>query len=190
MVETFDVVVIGAGPAGENVADRVVKAGLSAVVVESELVGGECSYWACMPSKALLRPGEALRMVKRVPGAREAVTGQIDLAESLKRRDAMISDLDDKWQVKWLVDNNIGLIRGTGRIVGNKQVEVTAKDGSVTEVAATTAVVISTGSVSAAPPIPGATPLRPRFSAARAARSRHWPPAPAGRGRHRRSSPR
>ena len=93
MAESFDVVVIGAGPAGENVADRVIKAGLSAVVIESGLVGGECSYWACMPSKALLRPGEALRMVKRVPGAREAVTGEIDVAEALKRRDAMISKI-------------------------------------------------------------------------------------------------
>ena len=122
MAETFDVVVIGAGPAGENVADRVVKAGLRAVVIESELVGGECSYWACMPSKALLRPGEALRAVQRVPGAREAVTGKVDLKEALTRRDAMISDLDDKWQVKWLVANDISLIRGHGRLTGEKRV--------------------------------------------------------------------
>ena len=155
MAVTFDVVVIGAGPAGENVADRVVKAGLSAVVIESELVGGECSYWACMPSKALLRPGEALRAVRRVPGAREAVTGEVNLAEALKRRDAMISNLDDKWQVKWLVDNDISLIRGRGRLAGEKRIEVTAEDGTVTEVVASKAVVISTGSVSASPPIPG-----------------------------------
>ncbi len=155
MTETFDVVIIGAGPAGENAADRVVKAGLSAVVVESGLVGGECSYWACMPSKALLRPGEALRMVRRVPGAREAVTGKIDLGEALKRRDSMISNLDDKWQVKWLVDNNIQLIRGHGRLAGDKRVEVTAENGTVTEVIAGKAVVISTGSLSATPPVPG-----------------------------------
>ena len=161
MTDTFDVVVIGAGPAGENVADRVIKAGLSAVVIESGLVGGECSYWACMPSKALLRPGEALRMVKRVPGAREAITGEIDLAESLKRRDAMNSNFDDKWQVKWLVDNNIELIRGHGRIVGDKRVEVTHEDGSVTDVLANKAVVISTGSVSATPPIPGLAESEP-----------------------------
>ena len=161
MTVSFDVVVIGAGPAGENVADRVIKAGLSAVVVESGLVGGECSYWACMPSKALLRPGEALRMVKRVPGAREAVTGEIDLAEVLKRRDAMISNLDDKWQVKWLVDNDIELIRGHGRITGEKLVQVTHEDGSVTEVAANKAVVISTGSVSPTPPIPGLSESEP-----------------------------
>ena len=161
MAETFDVVVIGSGPAGENVADRVIKAGLSAVIIESGLVGGECSYWACMPSKALLRPGEALRMVRRVPGAREAVTGEIDLAESLKRRDAMISDLDDKWQVKWLVDNNIDLIRGHGRIVGEKRVQVTHEDGSLTDVIASKAVVVSTGTVSATPPIPGLTESDP-----------------------------
>ena len=99
MSETFDVVIIGAGPAGEIVGERAVKAGLSAVVVENELVGGECSYWACMPSKALLRPGEALRAVRRVPGARRAVTGEIDLAEALKRRDDMISDLLSKFPV-------------------------------------------------------------------------------------------
>lgn len=161
MTVSFDVVVIGAGPAGENVADRVIKAGLSAVVIESGLVGGECSYWACMPSKALLRPGEALRMVKRVPGAREAVTGEIELAEALKRRDAMISNLDDKWQVKWLVDNDIELIRGHGRITGEKLVEVTHEDGSETEVTANKAVVISTGSVSATPPIPGLSESEP-----------------------------
>jgi pyruvate/2-oxoglutarate dehydrogenase complex dihydrolipoamide dehydrogenase (E3) component len=161
MAESFDVVVIGAGPAGENVADRVIKAGLSAVVIESGLVGGECSYWACMPSKALLRPGEALRMVKRVPGAREAVTGEIDVAEALKRRDAMISNFDDKWQVKWLVDNDIELIRGHGRITGEKLVEVTHEDGSVSEVSANKAVVISTGSVSATPPIPGLSESEP-----------------------------
>ncbi len=153
--DVFDVVIIGAGPAGEIVGERAVKAGLSAVVIENNLVGGECSYWACMPSKALLRPGEALRAVRRVPGARGAVTGEIDLADALKRRDALISDLDDKWQVKWLDDTKISLIRGHARITGEKLVEVTSKDGTVSEVTANKAVVIATGSVSASPPIPG-----------------------------------
>ncbi|MCH7983698.1 MAG: NAD(P)/FAD-dependent oxidoreductase [Chloroflexi bacterium] len=161
MSETFDVVIIGAGPAGEIVGERAVKAGLSAVVVENELVGGECSYWACMPSKVLLRPGEALRAVRRVPGARRAVTGEIDLAEALKRRDDMISDLDDKWQVKWLDDTNIDLIRGHARITGEKLVGVTAKDGNVTEVGANKAVVIATGSVPTSPPIPGLAESEP-----------------------------
>jgi len=100
-------------------------------------------------------------MVERVPGAREAVTGEIDVAAALKRRDEMISNLDDKWQVKWLVDNDIELIRGHGRITGDKLVEVTHEDGSITEVAANKAVVISTGSVSATPPIPGLSESEP-----------------------------
>ena len=83
MNETYDVVVIGAGPAGENAGDRAVKAGLRVAIVEKELVGGECSYWGCMPSKALLRPGEALAALRRVPGARAAITGEIDVDEAL-----------------------------------------------------------------------------------------------------------
>ncbi len=155
MTEQYDVIVIGAGPAGENVADRIVQGGMSALIIERELVGGECSYWACMPSKALLRPGEALRAIKRVPGARAAVTGAIDIKEALSRRDAMISDLDDKYQVKWLDDQNIPYVRGHGRITGEKQVSVTDKDGTVTEYEATKAVVIATGTAAAVPPIPG-----------------------------------
>ena len=161
MSETFDVVIIGGGPAGEIVGERAVKAGLSAVVIENNLVGGECSYWACMPSKALLRPGEALRAVRRVPGARDAVTGSINLAEALRRRDSMTSHLDDKWQVKWLDDTGIDLIHGHARIAGERSVEVTADDGVVTEVTANTAVVIATGSVSASPPIPGLAESEP-----------------------------
>jgi pyruvate/2-oxoglutarate dehydrogenase complex dihydrolipoamide dehydrogenase (E3) component len=114
-----------------------------------------------MPSKALLRPGEALRAVRRVPGARGAVTGEIDLAEALARRDSMISSLDDKWQVKWLNDTNITLIRGHGRIVSEKLVKATASDGTVTDVVATRAVVIATGSVSASPPVPGLAESEP-----------------------------
>ena len=146
MTVSFDVVVIGAGPAGENVADRVIKAGWLVASVATGLV---------CPAKHYFDP------VKRVPGAHEAVTGEIDLAEVLKRRDAMISNLDDKWQVKWLVDNDIELIRGHGRITGEKLVQVTHEDGSVTEVAANKAVVISTGSVSPTPPIPGLSESEP-----------------------------
>ncbi|WP_408962823.1 FAD-dependent oxidoreductase [Nonomuraea angiospora] len=95
---TYDVVVIGAGPVGENVADRVVQGGLSAAVVERELVGGECSYWACMPTKALLRSAAALRAARQVPGAREAVTGGLDAAAVLGRRDCFASHWkDDVW---------------------------------------------------------------------------------------------
>src|SRR6478736_3615021 len=99
MSENFDVVVIGAGASGENVAGRVAAGGLTAAVVEAELVGGECSYWACMPSKGLLRPGEMIAAAQRVPGAAEAVTGTIDAAAALARRDKLTHDWDDSSQV-------------------------------------------------------------------------------------------
>src|SRR6478736_1814710 len=98
----FDVIVIGAGAVGENVAGRVVQGGLTAVLVEAELVGGECSYWACMPSKALLRPGTALHGAQSVPGASEAVTRTLDVAAVLKRRDYFTSNWQDDSQVKWV----------------------------------------------------------------------------------------
>src|SRR4051794_2715426 len=99
---TYDVVVIGAGPVGENVADRVVRGGLTAAIVERELVGGECSYWACMPTKALLRSAAALRAARRLPGAREAVTGELDAAAVLQRRDTFAANWKDDGQVSWL----------------------------------------------------------------------------------------
>ena len=89
---TYDVVVIGAGPVGENVADRAAQGGLTAAIVERELVGGECSYWACMPTKALLRSPAALRAARQLPGAREAVTGELDVAAVLRRRDSFASN--------------------------------------------------------------------------------------------------
>src|SRR5207248_3807117 len=111
----FDVIVIGAGPAGENVAGRVVDGGLTAVVVEQELVGGECSYWGCIPSKTLIRPGDVLAAARRVPGAAEAMTGPVDIAAALARRDYMTSDWHDEGQVPWLEERDIALFRGTGR---------------------------------------------------------------------------
>ncbi len=151
---TYDVVVIGAGPVGENVADRVVQGGLSVAIVERELVGGECSYWACMPTKALLRSAAALRAVKRLPGAREAVTGELDVAAVLRRRDAFASNWQDDGQVAWLEQAGIPLYRGHGRIVSDGVVEVTGEDG-VTSLTARHAVVVATGSGALVPDIEG-----------------------------------
>ncbi|WP_159619684.1 dihydrolipoyl dehydrogenase family protein [Arthrobacter zhaoguopingii] len=154
-VKTADVVVIGGGPVGENVADRAVRGGLTAVLVESELVGGECSYWACMPSKALIRSGAALSAALSLPGAREAVTGSLDAAQVFARRDAMAANWDDAGQVKWVAQQGITLVRGLGRISGEREVEVTAQDGTVTTIQARQAVVIATGSVPVVPAIEG-----------------------------------
>ena len=111
-----DVVVIGAGPAGENVAGRCAAGGLSTVIVERELVGGECSYWGCIPSKTLARPGDVLAAARRVPGAAAAVTGEIDVAAALARRDYMTSNWDDAGALGWLESEGIELVRGAGRL--------------------------------------------------------------------------
>lgn len=150
-VRVFDVVVIGAGPVGENVADRAVQGGLTAAIVEAELVGGECSYWACMPTKALLRPGQALEAARRVPGAREAV-GEIDPAAVLAFRDDTAAHWHDTGQVGWLDSAGITLLRGHGRISGPREVTVQAADGSQETIRANHAVAISTGS---SPIVPG-----------------------------------
>ncbi|MEV0718709.1 NAD(P)/FAD-dependent oxidoreductase [Asanoa sp. NPDC050611] len=142
----YDVIVIGAGPAGENVADRVTRGGLTVAVVERKLVGGECSYWACMPTKALLRSATALRAARRLPGAREAVTGDLDAAAVLRRRDSFAAHWTDDEQVSWLRSAGIALHRGQGRISSNRAVEVTGDDGVTTSLTARHAVVIATGS--------------------------------------------
>jgi dihydrolipoamide dehydrogenase len=152
---TFDVLVLGAGPAGENAADVAARDGLRVAIVERELVGGECSYWGCMPSKALLRPGEVLEEIARVPGARGLVTGVIDLDDALRRRDAFTSNWDDAGQVAWLDSVGVDLIRGQARLAGERTVDVTGSDGTTTRYAATRAVVVATGTSSALPPIPG-----------------------------------
>lgn len=151
----FDVIVIGAGAVGENVADRAVRGGLTTVLIEAELVGGECSYWACMPSKALLRPGTALHGAQTVPGAEEAVTRTLDAAAVLKRRDYFTSNWQDDSQVKWVEDTGIELIRGHGWITGVRAVEVAGLDGNSYALTARHAVVVATGSSPTVPPIDG-----------------------------------
>ncbi|MGX1933547.1 dihydrolipoyl dehydrogenase family protein [Microbacterium resistens] len=154
-MDEYDLIVLGGGPVGENVADRVVQAGLTAVIVESELVGGECSYWACMPSKALLRPAQALRSAKRVQGSAEAVTGGLDVRAVLARRNGFASDWSDDGQVGWLRSAGIDLVRGHGRLVGPREVEVATADGERRTLRARHAVAISTGSDAVVPDIPG-----------------------------------
>jgi len=151
----YDVLVIGGGPAGENAADIAVRNGLRVGLIEHELLGGECTYWACMPSKALLRPGEALEALRRVPGAKEAGVGEIDVDEALARRDSLASNWDDSGQVNWLEEAGVDLIRGHGRITGERQVSVTRTDGSSVTLDARKAVIVATGSSAAMPPIDG-----------------------------------
>jgi dihydrolipoamide dehydrogenase len=157
----YDVVVIGAGSTGENVAERAVNGGLSAVVVESDLVGGECSYWACMPSKALLRPAQAVEEARSVKGARDAVTGKLNVQAVFERRDSIVSNWNDSGQVKWLRGARIDLVRGHGRLAGERRVVVTDKAGAQTNLAARHAVAVCTGSQAAIPQVPGLVEAQP-----------------------------
>ncbi|WP_151475979.1 dihydrolipoyl dehydrogenase family protein [Streptomyces albicerus] len=148
----WDVIVLGGAAAGENAAQYASQySGLSAVLVESSLLGGECSYWACMPSKALLRPVEVVDAAAHLSG----VSAQLDPAGALDRRDRVINGLDDSSQVAWALDTGIDVVRGYGRLAGERTVAVSRPDGSTRTLTARHAVVIDTGSCPAVPDVPG-----------------------------------
>jgi len=155
-MRSFDVVLIGGGPAGEVAAGRLADAGLEVALVEQHLVGGECSFYACMPSKALLRPAEILREVRRIPGAAEAVTGDLDVRAVLARRDEIIHDLDDSSMLPWLEERDINLVRGHGVLMGEKRVKVGDE-----ELEARRAVILGSGTTATMPPIEGLKEAEP-----------------------------
>jgi len=168
--KSFDAIVLGAGPAGEVCAGRLADAGWRVAIVERELIGGECSYYACMPSKALLRPADVLGEARRIPGVPIGEDSELDAAAILARRDAVIHDRDDSAQLPWLEDREIALFRGEGRFAGERLVEV----GGET-LRAERGVVVATGSGAAMPPIDGLDAVRAWNN--REATTAEWVPA-------------
>jgi pyruvate/2-oxoglutarate dehydrogenase complex dihydrolipoamide dehydrogenase (E3) component len=153
--KSYDAIVLGAGPAGEVVAGRLADAGWTVAIVEKDLVGGECSYYACMPSKALLRPADVLAEAKRIPGVPVGDDAELDPAAVLARRDAAIHNEDDSGQMPWLEERKIDLFRGEGRFVGEGRIAV-----GDNELVASRAIVLATGSGAAMPPIDGLDSVR------------------------------
>jgi pyruvate/2-oxoglutarate dehydrogenase complex dihydrolipoamide dehydrogenase (E3) component len=164
--DTWDFVIIGGAPPGENVAQYATQGSdRTAVLIEEQLVGGECSFWACMPSKGLLRPVEVLDTVRHLPGVKSLVgSATLDVQAVFERRDAIVNHHDDTSQVDWATSVGVDVVRGRGRISGVKTVEVTAADGSVRTLHARHAVVLDTGTTAAVPPVPGLREALPWIS--------------------------
>jgi pyruvate/2-oxoglutarate dehydrogenase complex dihydrolipoamide dehydrogenase (E3) component len=174
--QSYDVVVIGGGPVGENVIDRTARAGLSTLLVERELVGGECSYWACVPSKTLLRPGALLAQARGLPGVRDVVSGRPDPARTFERRDAMVSGWRDEGQLEWVRSVGVDFIRGSARFTGPRALQIERDGAEPVRVDVRHAVVVATGSEAVIPPIDGLAEARP-WTSREATSARAVPPS-------------
>jgi pyruvate/2-oxoglutarate dehydrogenase complex dihydrolipoamide dehydrogenase (E3) component len=160
MADEFDVVVIGAGPPGENAAGRSADHGLSVAIVEERLAGGECSFYGCIPSKTLIRPGDVVAAARRVPGAAEAVTGVIDVQAAFAQRDYMTNNWQDAGDLRWFESKGITFVRGHGRLAGPRAVEAETPEG-IRHLMAQKAVVVACGTIPLVPPIEGLAEAKP-----------------------------